>query len=65
MNHAKGNKANIVAHPPLMVDGLPRVAFLAKRDISLGEELMWDYGVDLEKLLGLKETCSSSSSDLP
>ena len=54
MNHAKSKNANVVAHPPLMVNGLPKVAFLAKRDISPGEELMWDYGVDLEKVLGLK-----------
>ena len=42
-------------HGPLMVNGLPRVAFLASRDIKPGEELVFDYGVDLERLLGIKD----------
>ena len=48
MNHASGSRANLRPHPPLMVNGMPRVAFLASRDIKSGEELLWDYGVNLK-----------------
>ena len=38
-----------------MVNGMPRVAFLAIRDISAGEELLWDYGVNLKGFFELVE----------
>ena len=56
LNHAKGWRANLTPQPPLMVYGQPRVAFLSARDISAGEELIFDYGVDLEGCLGLPKT---------
>ena len=55
LNHGRGVSANLTIHSPLMVDGKLRVAFLASRDIESGEELVFDYGVDLEGLLGGKE----------
>ncbi len=46
LNHGRGREANLILHRPLMVSGLPKVAFLASRDIKAGEELLWDYGAD-------------------
>lgn len=45
LNHSRGEE-NLKAHRPLFVNGMPRVAFLASRDIAAGEELLWDYGAD-------------------
>ncbi len=49
----------------ITVDGLPRVAFLASRDIVAGEELLWDYGADaryspawMKSSVGRKRTTS-------
>jgi hypothetical protein len=44
INHTSRDKANIKPHCPLFVRGKWRVAFLATRDISIGEELRYDYG---------------------
>lgn len=41
--------ANVAPHLPLYVDGKLRVAFLAKRAIREGEELLWDHCGDLQK----------------
>lgn len=38
-----------------MISGKPRVAFLTVRDIRAGEELVWDYGVNLKGCLGMEK----------
>ena len=42
LNHSK-TKANVVTKL-FEIDSLPYLALLAKRDISVGEELVYDYG---------------------
>lgn len=32
-----------------MVNGKPKVAFLAIRDIAKGEEILWNYGHELQR----------------
>lgn len=44
INHASGN-TNCKLHRPLVVDGKKRVVFVATRDICIGEELFFDYGI--------------------
>jgi len=44
INHVARKKANVKLHPPLWVRGKWRVAFLATKDINIGEELGYDYG---------------------
>lgn len=41
INHSVGGN---LATVKIMVDGIPRLALVAKRDISYGEELSYDYG---------------------
>ena len=42
LNHSK-KKANIVPRV-ILIDELPVVIMVAKRDICVGEELVYDYG---------------------
>ena len=52
INHGRGTLANARPHPPpLFVKGKPRVAFLAIRQILPGEEILWDYGADLQSCI--------------
>ena len=44
MNHAPRFAATVVPFKPLLLDGKWRLGFTATRDLSPGEELMWDYG---------------------
>ena len=44
INHAPESIANVRMYRPLQVDGQWRVAFLATRNISKGEEIFYDYG---------------------
>lgn len=44
INHGNYKEANIRPHRPLMVDGRWRLGFYALRNISAGEELLYDYG---------------------
>ena len=44
MNHAPAKVATVRPFKPLLVNGKMRVAFLATRNVSEGEELTWDYG---------------------
>ena len=37
-------RPNLKTHPPLMINGKWRVAFLALQDIDEGQELLYDYG---------------------
>lgn len=43
INHAPDRYQNVKLHRPLLISGKWRVAFLAVRDISAGEELFLDY----------------------
>lgn len=42
INHSKKNP--LLSAKIVEVEGLPRLAFFAKRDISIGEHLTYDYG---------------------
>ena len=33
----------------MVINGKPKVAFLATRDIKEGEEILWDYGPELQR----------------
>lgn len=44
INHSPNRIANLKLHPPLWVRGKWRVAFLARKDKRVGEELSYDYG---------------------
>ena len=44
LNHAPERSASARAFKPLLVNGVWRVAFLARRDILVGDEITWDYG---------------------
>lgn len=44
INHASRNE-NCRLHRPLIVDGKKRVVLIASRDINIGEELFFDYGI--------------------
>ena len=45
INHAVRKNANVQYFKPLFIRGKWRVGFYAARNISLGEELSYDYGV--------------------
>ena len=47
INHGGKRDANVRPHPPLFINGKPRVAFLSLRHIKAGEEILWDYGADI------------------
>ena len=51
INHGRGTLANARPHPPLLVKGKPKVAFLAIQQILPGEEILWDYGADLQSCI--------------
>lgn len=44
INHGCGCMCNCGPHLPLLIDGNWRVAFLAKRDVAVVEELLYEYG---------------------
>ena len=44
LNHAPAKVATVKPFKPLLVGEKWKVAFLAARDITKGEELTWDYG---------------------
>ena len=44
-----------------MVGGMSRVTFLANRDIVVGEELLWDYGVDIKWFVDVDQVCCNVS----
>lgn len=46
INHAPQKEANIKMHQPLWIRDKWRVAFLATKDITAGEELTYDYGLE-------------------
>jgi histone-lysine N-methyltransferase SETD8 len=51
LNHSK-TKANVVTKL-FEIDRLPYLALLAKRDVSIGEELVYDYGERSHKVIQL------------
>ena len=55
MNHGQAGVANCKLHPPLLVRGKWRLAIMAARDISEGEELLWDYNAPPEGIEWLKK----------
>ena len=61
LNHAPKSLATLTTSKPMVIRGRWRVAFLAARDLSSGEELTWDYGCKPDGIEWLRRRSRTSA----